>query len=41
MNAYKSGERDNKAMMSVARALDDEQINALAVYLGSLKRKSN
>lgn len=41
MNAYKSGERENEAMISVARALDDEQIKALGVYLGSIESKSD
>ncbi|MCL4767909.1 MAG: c-type cytochrome [Hyphomicrobiaceae bacterium] len=33
---YKSGERDNPAMVSVAQSLDDEQIKALSLYFGSL-----
>lgn len=36
MNAYKDGSRDNPAMVSVAKALDDEQIKALSVYYASL-----
>ncbi len=41
MNAYKKGERDNKAMVSVAKSLDDEQIAALAAYFATLKPKGN
>lgn len=36
---YRTGERTNPAMVSVVRALDDEQIKALAVYFASLKPK--
>lgn len=38
LNFYKSGARDNPAMKSVADSLDDQQIEALAVYFGSLKK---
>jgi len=38
---YKSGERDNPAMVDVAKNLDDEQMTALAVYFGSLEDKSD
>jgi len=38
---YKSGERDNPAMVDVARNLDDEQMTALATYFGSLEDKSD
>ena len=37
---YKSGERDNAAMVDVAKNLDDEQMTALAAYFGSLEDKS-
>lgn len=37
MRFYQTGERTNPAMMSVARSLDDQQLQALAVYFGSLK----
>ena len=37
LNFYKSGMRNNPAMVSVAESLDDAQIQALAVYFGSLK----
>lgn len=37
---YKSGDRKNPAMESVAKSLDDEQINALAAYFGSLKSQN-
>jgi len=33
MRAYQTGEKDNAAMRSVASNLDDEMIQALAVYL--------
>lgn len=36
MMAYRSGERTNPAMVSAARALDDEQIAALAAYYASI-----
>ena len=39
MNSYKKGERDNKAMISVAQSLDDEQIAALAAYFATIKPK--
>ena len=35
-----AGERDNPAMVDVAKNLDDEQMKALAVYFASLKDKS-
>ena len=38
MRFYKTGERTNPAMVSVAKSLDDDQLTALAVYWGSLKR---
>jgi cytochrome c553 len=37
MNSFKNGERDNPAMVSVAKNLDDEQLKALAAYFGSLQ----
>ena len=37
MNMFKTGERDNPAMVSVAKGLDDEQLKALAAYFGSLE----
>lgn len=36
VNAYRSGERTNPVMVSVAQSLDDEQITALALYFASL-----
>lgn len=39
MEAYKKGERDNKAMVSVARSLDADQIEALAAYFATIKPK--
>ncbi|HRD77310.1 MAG TPA: hypothetical protein PK264_15485 [Hyphomicrobiaceae bacterium] len=38
MRFYKTGERTNPAMVSVAKSLDDDQLTALAMYWGSLKR---
>ena len=39
MESYKKGERDNKAMVSVAKSLDAEQIKALAAYFATIKPK--
>ena len=39
MESYKKGERDNKAMVSVATSLDSEQIKALAAYFATIKPK--
>ncbi len=36
LTQYKTGQRSNPAMTSVAQSLDDEQIRALALYWGSL-----
>jgi cytochrome c553 len=36
--AFRSGERSNPVMVSVARSLDDEQIAALAAYFASLRK---
>jgi len=35
--AYKTGERDHKAMVSIAAGYDDEQIAALAAYFASIQ----
>jgi cytochrome c553 len=35
---YKTGERGNPVMVSVAKSLDDEQVRALASYFGSLPK---
>jgi cytochrome c553 len=35
---YRNGERNNPAMVSVAQSLDDDQMNALAAYYGSLPK---
>lgn len=40
MESYKKGERDNKAMVSVARSLDADQIKALAAYFATIKPKN-
>ncbi len=37
--SFAKGERTNPVMVSVARSLDTEQIDALAAYLGSLPRR--
>lgn len=37
MKFYQTGARDNPAMVSVAQALNEEQLKALGVYLGTLK----
>ncbi len=41
METYRNGERQNQAMVSVAKSLDKEQIKALAVYFASVKPKEN
>ena len=38
MTLYKNGLRVNPAMESVAKSLDDEQMQALAAYFGSLAK---
>jgi cytochrome c553 len=38
LKAYRTGERTNPVMVSVARSLSDRQIEALAAYLGSLRK---
>ena len=37
MREYRSGRRSNAAMVSVANALSDEEIEALAVYYSSIR----
>ena len=37
MQLYRDGKRDNLAMINVARSLDDQQLTALANYLGSVR----
>ena len=39
MESYKKGERTNKAMMSVAKSLDADQIKALGAYFATIKAK--
>lgn len=39
MTAYRKGLLSNKAMVSVAKSLDDEQITALATYFKTVKPK--
>lgn len=39
MTSYKQGERPNQAMVSVARSLDEEQLNALGTFFATLKPK--
>lgn len=38
LTLYKNGLRVNQAMESVAKSLDDEQMQALAAYFGSLPK---
>jgi len=38
MDFYKSGARNNPAMVSVAQSLDAEQVKALALYFASLSK---
>ena len=39
MREYKSGRRNNPAMVSVANALSDDEIEALAVFYSSLREQ--
>ncbi len=39
LTAYKRGARQNPAMISVAKSLEDDQMNALAIYFGSIEPK--
>ncbi len=39
MREYKSGRRDNPAMVSVANALTDEEITALAIYYAAQRQE--
>lgn len=39
MKEYKSGRRDNPAMVSVANSLSDEEIEALASYYAALREQ--
>ena len=41
MKFYQQGLRDNLAMMSVAKSLDEEQLQALAAYFASLPPPAN
>ena len=36
MNAYRKKERDNQVMQTIAAALSDEEVDALAAYFGAL-----
>jgi cytochrome c len=38
LRAFKSGQRTNQVMVSVARGLNEEQISALAAYFAAAKR---
>jgi cytochrome c553 len=38
MSAYKNGQRNNPAMVSVAQSLNDQQIKALALYLSAASK---
>lgn len=37
MNAYRAKQRENKVMQTIAGALSDEEIKALAAYFSSVK----
>ena len=37
--SYRDGERTNQAMVSVAKSLDEQQMEALASYFGSIEPK--
>ncbi len=39
MNSYKQGERTNQAMISVAKSLDEDQLNALGTYFSTIEPK--
>lgn len=39
LQLYRTGLRENPVMVSVASTLDDQQVEALAVYFSSLKKK--
>lgn len=39
MQSYRQGERTNQAMISVAKSLDEDQLNALGTYFATLKPK--
>ena len=39
MKSFRNGDRENAAMVSVAKSLDEEQLKALAQYFGSIKPK--
>ena len=39
VKSFKTGDRENPAMVAVARSLDDEQLKALAHFFGSRKPK--
>jgi cytochrome c553 len=41
MGLYRTGQRTNPAMVSVAQSLDDIQIRALAAYFGSLAKSGS
>ncbi len=40
LRAYRTGEADNDTIYEIASILDDEQIEALAVYFESLRRQA-
>lgn len=40
LTLYKTGQRKNKVVASVAASLDDNQIQALVTYLGSLNKQA-
>lgn len=38
LKSYQTGERNNPVMVSVAKSLDEEQVQALALYYASLSK---
>jgi cytochrome c553 len=39
MNAYKNKDRDNNVMQTIAAKLKEDELEALAAYFGSIKKK--
>jgi cytochrome c553 len=40
LTLYKTGQRKNKVVASVAASLDENQVRALVTYLGSLNKQT-
>lgn len=41
LQSYKSGERENPVMQTIAKSLDDEAMSSLALYFESLETKTD